>query len=107
MGGIYAVRPSTGPHKLRESLPLSVVLKNRLGYALNYREVHTILKDKEINVRINGKPRRDVAFPIGIMDNIEIVKSGDHFRCLYDVKGRFVLKSIKPEEGKKKLCKVV
>ena len=66
-----------------------------------------ILKDRDINVKINGRPRRDIGFPIGIMDNIEIVKTGEHFRVLYDVKGRFILKSIKPEEGKKKLSKVV
>lgn len=27
MGGIYASRPSQGPHKLRECLPLGVILK--------------------------------------------------------------------------------
>ena len=27
MGGIYASRPSQGPHKLRDCLPLAIVLK--------------------------------------------------------------------------------
>ena len=27
MGGIYATRPNQGPHKLRECLPLQVILK--------------------------------------------------------------------------------
>jgi ribosomal protein S4E len=27
MDGIYATRPSQGPHKLRECLPLSVIIK--------------------------------------------------------------------------------
>lgn len=27
MGGIYATRPSQGPHRLRECLPLAVILK--------------------------------------------------------------------------------
>lgn len=27
MGGVYATRPSQGPHKLRECLPLSIILK--------------------------------------------------------------------------------
>ena len=27
MGGVYATRPSQGPHKLRECLPLAVILK--------------------------------------------------------------------------------
>lgn len=27
MGGIYATRPNQGPHKLRECLPLSIILR--------------------------------------------------------------------------------
>ena len=27
MGGIYATRPSQGPHKLRECLPLSIIIR--------------------------------------------------------------------------------
>ena len=27
MGGIYATRPNQGPHKLRESLPLSIIIR--------------------------------------------------------------------------------
>jgi len=26
-GGIYATRPSQGPHKLRESIPIAILLK--------------------------------------------------------------------------------
>merc|ERR1712057_48586 len=31
MGGTWAPRPSTGPHKLRECLPLGLILRNRLN----------------------------------------------------------------------------
>lgn len=47
LGGIWANRPSQGPHKLRECLPLSILLKERLNYALNGRDVTLILNDKE------------------------------------------------------------
>jgi len=40
------------------------------------------------------------------MDVISIEKSGENFRILYDVKGRFILKKLKAEEAKFKLCKV-
>lgn len=40
------------------------------------------------------------------MDVISIEKTQEKFRVLYDVKGRFVLKSIKEDEGKFKLLKV-
>jgi len=40
------------------------------------------------------------------MDVIDIEKTGEHFRLLYDVKGRFVLHSIGAEEAAYKLCRV-
>jgi small subunit ribosomal protein S4e len=67
LGGISTVRPSQGPHKLRESIPLSILLRHRLRYCLWAREVKMILRDKEGNVKVNGKVRRDHAFPVGVM----------------------------------------
>jgi small subunit ribosomal protein S4e len=104
--GIWAPRPSPGPHKLRESIPLSVILRNRLKYALYNREVLMIVKDKEGSIKIDGKVRRDPTFPAGIMDVISIEKSNENFRVLYDTQGKFVLKNLKPEEAKYKLCKI-
>eukprot|EP00526_Cylindrotheca_closterium_P029865 CAMPEP_0113625074 /NCGR_PEP_ID=MMETSP0017_2-20120614/12946_1 /TAXON_ID=2856 /ORGANISM="Cylindrotheca closterium" /LENGTH=58 /DNA_ID=CAMNT_0000535165 /DNA_START=19 /DNA_END=191 /DNA_ORIENTATION=- /assembly_acc=CAM_ASM_000147 len=34
MTGVWAPRPSQGPHKLRECLPMCVILRDRLKYAL-------------------------------------------------------------------------
>jgi len=79
LGGIYIKRPSEGPHKLRESLPLYVLLKHRLNYALNGREVSMILHDKEANVRVDHKVRRDEGFPTGFMDVITIEKNWIEF----------------------------
>jgi len=106
LGGIWATRPSQGPHKLRECLPLYILLKNRLKYALSGREVTSILKDKEANVRVDGIIRRDAGFPTGIMDVVSIEKSKEQFRILYDVKGRFTLKALKGEESRYKLMKI-
>jgi small subunit ribosomal protein S4e len=67
-GGNWANRPSQGPHKLRESLPLSIVLRQRLKYALTNRESRVILKDNrqhEVNIRVDGRARRDEKFPTG------------------------------------------
>ena len=38
LDGIVAPRPSTGPHRLRECLPLCIILRNRLKYALTNQE---------------------------------------------------------------------
>jgi len=104
LGGIFAPRPSTGPHKLRECLPLVIILRNRLKYALNSREAMTILMQRL--VKVDGKVRTDQTFPAGFMDVVSIERTNELFRLLYDVKGRFVLHRIAKEEAAYKLCKV-
>ena len=42
LGGVFAPKPSAGPHKTRECLPLCLILRNRLKYALTYKEVKMI-----------------------------------------------------------------
>merc|ERR1712057_16140 len=96
MGGTWAPRPSTGPHKLRECLPLILVLRNRLKYALTKKEVQQILMQRL--VKVDGKVRTDVNFPCGIMDVISIEKTDEHFRMLYDPKGRFHHPPPQPQE---------
>jgi small subunit ribosomal protein S4e len=104
--GVYATRPSTGPHKLRECLPLSVLLRQRLKYALNGLEALKICRDKDNNIKIDNRIRRDHRFPLGLMDVVTIEKTNEHFRMLYDVKGRFQAVPIKEAEANFKLCKV-
>jgi hypothetical protein len=65
MGGIYAPKASCGPHKGRESLPLVIILRNRLKYALTKREVTQICMQKL--VKVDGKTRTDSRFPTGFM----------------------------------------
>ncbi|TFY78094.1 hypothetical protein EWM64_g5919 [Hericium alpestre] len=104
LSGTYAPRPSPGPHKLRESLPLNIFLRNRLKYALTGREVTSIVMQRLI--KVDGKVRTDNTYPAGFQDVISIEKSGEHFRLLYDVKGRFTIHRITPEEAAYKLLKV-
>merc|ERR1712146_836860 len=105
--GVYAPRPRQGPHKLRECLPLQLVLRNKLKYALTGRECDIILGDKDNTVKVDNKVRRDKKYPVGLMDVISIPKTGDNYRMLYDVKGRFTLTKIKDKKEQGiKLCKV-
>jgi len=105
LGGIYAPRPSPGPHKLRECLPLVLVLRNRLRYALTRREVIMIAMRRL--VKVDGKIRSDPNYPAGFQDVISIDKTGETYRLLYDVKGRFILHKINDKEASTKLCRVV
>jgi small subunit ribosomal protein S4e len=104
LSGVFAPRPSTGPHKLRECLPLVILLRQRLKYALNKKEAIAILMQRFVTV--DNKVRTDPTFPAGFMDVITIEKTKENFRLLYDVKGRFAIQRITPEESKYKLCKV-
>jgi small subunit ribosomal protein S4e len=65
-----------------------------------------ILMDRQPNCKVDGKIRRDGKFPLGIMDVLTLEKTKESYRILYDVKGRFVLKNLKEEESKFKLCKI-
>nr|XP_034968594.1 40S ribosomal protein S4-like [Zootoca vivipara] len=51
-------------------------------------------------VRIGSKVRTDITYPAGFMDVISIEKTGEHFRLVYDTKGRFAVHRISPEEAK-------
>ncbi|VDO40797.1 unnamed protein product [Haemonchus placei] len=104
LGGVFAVRPRSGPHKLRECLPLNLFLRNRLKYALNYSEVKKIMRQRV--VKVDGKIRTDHKFPAGFMDVISIERTNETFRLLYDVKGRYTVHRITAAEGQFKLCKV-
>jgi len=104
MSGAFAPRPSTGPHKLRECLPLVLFLRNRLKYALTGTEAKKIVKQRLI--KVDGKVRTDPTYPSGFMDVITIEKTGENFRLIYDVKGRYSVHRITADEAKYKLCKV-
>ena len=57
-------------------------------YALTGKEVMSILMQRL--VKVDGKVRTDCTYPAGFMDVIEIDRTDEHFRLIYDTKGRFV-----------------
>ena len=98
LSGVFAPKPSPGPHKLRESLPTIIFLRNRLKYALTYTEAKKICAQRLI--KIENKVRTDMTYPAGFMDVITIEKTNEYFRLIYDVKGRFAVHRITKEEAK-------
>ncbi|KAF0877831.1 RS4 protein, partial [Crocuta crocuta] len=102
--GVFAPRPSTGPHKLRECLPLIIFLRNRLKYALTGDEVKKICMQPFI--KIDGKVRTNISYPAGFMDVTRIDKTGENFCLIYDTKGHFAIYQITPEVTTYQLCKV-
>jgi small subunit ribosomal protein S4e len=105
LGGTWAPRPSTGPHKIRESLPLMLALRNRLKYALTRREAMMIVMRRLIEV--DGKVRTDLNFPAGLMDVLRIPRTDENYRLLFDTKGHYTLTPIDNAEASFKLLKVL
>lgn len=116
--GKFATKPSTGPHKSRECLPIQVILRDRLKLALRAKEVTKIVKRRL--VRVDGKVRTDPRYPTGLMDVVELgeekIKSSDDknksvsyfisYRIVYDAKGRFIPLKISRRESEFKLLRV-
>eukprot|EP00659_Diplonema_papillatum_P002689 gene2689-4177_t len=99
--GVYAPKCRPGAHKGREALPLVLILRNRLKFALNRTEAMMITKQRFIHV--DNRVRCDPKYPVGFMDILSIPKTQEKFRVLYDAKGRFTLNKCTDDL---KLCKV-
>ncbi|KAI2503338.1 ribosomal eS4-like protein [Fragilaria crotonensis] len=84
--------------------PVSIILRDRLKYALTNKECLQICMER--CVKVDGKVRTDQNYPAGFMDVIELDKSGDRFRLLFDTKGRYVLHRIQKDESAYKLCRI-
>jgi small subunit ribosomal protein S4e len=82
-----------------------LILRQRLKYALNAKEVLHITMRKL--VKVDGKVRTDPRFPAGLMDVVTLEKTKENFRIMYDLKGRFTLHPLEKNEAKYKICKVL
>ena len=78
-------------------VPLALIIRNRLNYALTYSEVPKVLMQR--CVKLDTKIRADKKYPVGFRDVITIEKAGENFRLIYDVKGRFYLHCIHADEA--------
>ncbi len=102
-GITFATRPSPGPHPINLGIPLKVVIRDILGIAKNSKEVKKVLYNNEILV--DGIRRKELKFPVGIMDVIEIKKTNQEFRVVLD-KGKIGLIPIDKKETSFKPCKI-
>ena len=100
----FVIRPHSGPHNLKSSMPLTVLLRDILNLTKTYNESKYVIN--EGNIQVDGKIRRDTHFPVGLMDVIEIGKINQIYRL---VPSNNLLSPllISPEEKNMKLCKVI
>ncbi len=104
-GGKWAVRPSSGPHSLKTSIPTKVLLRDQFKYATTAREAKSLIKNGKM--LIDGKVRKDDRFPVGLMDVIHIPDTKEYFRVLPDHGGKLRYLAITAEEAQFKLCRII
>ena len=100
----FATRTSPGPHKLKESITLIVLVEQLLKYGKTRKEVKKILNEGKI--LINGRVRKEIKFPVGLMDVISVPALNENFRLFFNSKGKFVLLPIDESEKDLKLIKI-
>ncbi|OGD45198.1 30S ribosomal protein S4e [Candidatus Bathyarchaeota archaeon RBG_16_57_9] len=102
--GVWATKPKPGPHSQGNAMPLNVLIRDELKYAKTARESKYLVKQGKILV--DGKPRVDHRFPIGLMDVVTIPDTDEHFRVLPDHNGKLRLQPVSVEEAKFKLARI-
>ncbi len=101
----WMIRAQPGPHPLDSSVPLGVLLRDVLKFVLTLREAKRVLAENK--VLVDGKVRRDVHFPVGLMDVLSFPTLDKHYKLSVDDHGRLVPVEISKEEAQNKLVKVV
>ena len=89
----FVTRPHSGPHNLKSSMPLTVLLRDILNLTKTYNESKYVIN--EGNIQVDGKIRRDTHFPVGLMDVIEIQLINKFFRLLITTRNKLELIEIK------------
>ncbi len=99
----WVVCPRAGPHPKFECIPLAIIVRDILKLAETGREAKKIIKMGEIYV--DGRVRRDHAYPAGLFDVISIPRIGKNYRIVPTRKG-LELVEIEEREANLKICRI-
>jgi small subunit ribosomal protein S4e len=99
----FITKPSPGTHSVEKCYSLAVVLRDLLGMVATQKEVMQVLTRGE--VLVDGTPRHDPGFPVGLFDVVSIPKEGKSFRLVPSPDG-LVPRDIVSTEAGTKLCRV-
>ena len=100
----WVTRPSAGAHGLDKGMALETVMKELIKCSHSRKETKSILHRKE--VLVDGKRKRDLKLPVGLMDVVSLPEINEHYRMLLGKKGEIAVVPIKKEESSIKPCKV-
>lgn len=101
----FITRPCPGPHKLSSCITVDLLLRHFLRVAKVNKEIRYMLNNNKI--LIDKKAVKDNHFPVGLMDIIDVVDTGEHYRIFLDNNGKFELVKINKEQANYKLCKII
>ncbi len=104
-GRTWMTMASPGPHPKKHSVPLGVLVRDVLKLASTLREVRKVLSGRMLEV--DGRPRTDEKFPVGLMDVVSFPKGGKFYRIMVDNKGRLVPVEVTKEQAGSKILRVV
>ncbi len=102
--GKYFYKANSGPHSKNFCLPLGHVLRDLLKITKNSKESKYIVNKN--GIIIDGIPRKDLNFPIGLMDVIELPEINKAYRILASKNHGLMISEITKEESKFKLCRI-
>lgn len=85
----WGATPNPGRHTKESSVALLTVLRDYLKLGDKEREVTRMLNSGFI--KIDGKVVKNRKTAVGFMDIISIVPTEEHFRVVYDSKGRLIV----------------
>ncbi len=100
----WITKPKPGPHNLEASVPLNVLVRDMLGLAKTTKESKVIIKQGKI--KVDGKVRKDLKFPVGFMDTISVPAINKYYRIVYDRLGKLITVEIDRNDANKKLVRV-
>ncbi|MEM2579598.1 MAG: 30S ribosomal protein S4e [Desulfurococcaceae archaeon] len=100
----WAVKPSPGPHPIDRCIPLLIVVRNMLKYAKTSREARKLIAEGQF--KVDGVVRRNYKYPVGLMDVVEVVTTGEVFRVLPVPTKYMDLIKVPKEESSFKLCRI-
>mgnify|MGYP003927097619 CR=1 FL=1 len=102
---VFTIKTSAGPHSKDRSYSLGVIIRDVLHLVNTYREARFIVSSGK--VRVDGVVRRDIGFPLGLMDVIEFDGLSKVYRLVPNQGKPLEPIEIPVDEKNLKLCKIV
>ncbi|MCL5412578.1 MAG: S4 domain-containing protein [Candidatus Marsarchaeota archaeon] len=100
----YTIKPAPGRHSGDKSIALSLLLR-KLGLVQTAREARIAISSG--SAKVNGKIVRDIRFPIGINDIVEVEKAGKSVAIGIDNVAHMAVRDVSKSDRLSQLFKVV